>query len=104
MTKELKGAKPLQTPPQLTQEQQAAMVARGFTQKFNSIAEALLFNIVHGAAQNGQLPAPEEIVDQVISITEIYAERINDACDEAFERIFNKKENKVEEPKQEAQG
>lgn len=67
------------------------MVARGFTQKFNSIAEALLFNIVHGAAQNGRLPNPEVIVDQVISITEIYAEKINDACDVAFERIFNKK-------------
>lgn len=95
MNKLTKGAKPLQAPTPLTQEQQAAMVGRAFTQKFNSIAEGILFNLVHGAASSGNLPAPSVIVDQVLTITETYMEEVGPACDNAFECIFNKKEEET---------
>ena len=94
-TKTLKGAKPLQAPTPLTQEQHAAMVGRAFTQKFNSIAEGIIFNLVHGAASTGSLPAPVLIVDEVLAITETYMEKVGPACDEAFDRIFNKTEEET---------
>lgn len=74
-------------PKPLTQQEQIAAISRGFTQQFNSIAQGVLFNLVHGYASAGSVPKESIIVEQAISITEDFMEKVGPACDKAFDLI-----------------
>lgn len=74
-------------PKPLTQQEQIAAISRGFTQQFNSIAQGVLFNLVHGFATSGDIPKPASIVDAAITITESFMEEVGPACDAAFDLI-----------------
>lgn len=74
-------------PKPLTQQEQIAAISRGFTQQFNSIAQGVLFNLVHGYASAGNVPKEGRIVEQAISITESFMEEVGPACDAAFDLI-----------------
>lgn len=79
-----------QQPRPMTEQERAAAIARGFTQQYNSIAQGVLFNLVHGYASSGSVPKDGPLVEEVISITERYMEEIGPACDAAFDVIVNK--------------
>ena len=70
-------------PKPLTQQEQIAAISRGFTQQFNSIAQGVLFNLIHGYASAGSVPKESVIVEQAMSITE----KVGPACDKAFDLI-----------------
>lgn len=74
-------------PKPLTQQEQIAAISRGFTQQFNSIAQGVLFNLVHGYANSGNMPKPARVVDEAITITESFMEEVDPACDAAFDLI-----------------
>lgn len=74
-------------PKPLTQQEQIAAISRGFTQQFNSIAQGVLFNLVHGYAAADSLPEASIIVELAINITEDFMEKVGRACDKAFDLI-----------------
>lgn len=74
-------------PKPLTQQEQIAAISRGFTQQFNSIAQGVLFNLVHGYANSGNMPKTASVVDEAITITESFMEEVGPACDAAFDLI-----------------
>lgn len=91
-------------PAPMTPEQQNAAIARGFTQQFNSIAQGVLFNLVHGYASSGQVPKVPRLVDEAISITEGFMEEVGPACDSAFDFIVvHKGIPEDERPKEETE-
>ena len=74
-------------PKPLTQQEQIAAISRGFTQQFNSIAQGVLFNLIHGYASAGDVPDVGLIVEASIKTTETFIEKVGPACDKAFDLI-----------------
>ena len=84
-------------PKPLTQQEQIAAISRGFTQQFNSIAQAVLFNLVHGFATSGDIPEPAKIVEASIKITETFMKEVGPACDKSFDEIVVKPRQTAQE-------
>ena len=84
----------------LTQQEQIAAISRGFTQQFNSIAQGVLFNLIHGYASTGDVPDVGLIVEASIKTTETFMEKVGPACDKAFDLIVVHKGNPEDERKE----
>ncbi len=88
------GAKPAP----LSEAEKIAAISRGFTQQYQSIAQGVLFNLIHGYATcDGALPKAEVVIEQTLSVTDQFMEKVGPACDASFAKLFNKPEEKKEE-------
>ena len=87
-------------PKPLTQQEQIAAISRGFTQQFNSIAQGVLFNLIHGYASAGDVPDVGLIVEASIKTTETFMEKVGPACDKAFDLIVVHKGKPEDERKE----
>ena len=87
----IKPAVPQQRP--LTKDERIAAAAHNFSQKYQSMAEAVLYNAVNGFAQSGDAPEPEDLVDFTIAIVDKFIEKLNVACDATFDKIVRPKFN-----------
>ena len=91
MTNPKKTIKPApQQAKEVTKEQVIAVAARNFSQKYQSIAEAVLFNLCHRLESVDSVEI-EVIAHHAIEITDDFMERIGPACDAAFDRIVRPK-------------
>ena len=89
--KTIKPVVPQQRP--LTKDERIAAAAHNFSQKYQAMAEAVLYNAVNGFAQSGEAPAPEDLVDFTISVVDQFIEKLNVACDATFDKIVRPKFN-----------
>ena len=88
-------------PKPLTQQEQIAAIARGFTQQYQSIAQGVLFNLVHGYAASGNVvPAADLLVKEVLEVTDSFMANVGPACDNAFEELVVKKQAAAAEKKE----
>lgn len=80
-------------PKPLTPQEQLAAISRGFTQQFQSIAQGVLFNLVHGYAASGNVvPAADLLVTECLEITDAFMANVGPACDKAFEELVVKRQ------------
>lgn len=84
-------------PKPLTQQEHIAAISRGFTQQFNSIAQGVLFNLVHGFASAGNIHDLDMAVEASIKITEAFMKEVGPACDNAFDEIVVKPRQTAQE-------
>ena len=89
------GAKPAP----LTEEQKIAALYRGYAQKFESVAQGALFNLINNpSAFATAIADPGQIAKSAIAIASAYMEQVGPAVDAGFlavkEQATEKKEEK----------
>lgn len=88
------GAKPAP----LSQEQQVAALYRGYAQKYESVAQGALFNLLNNPSSFATAIAdPGQIVDSALAIASAYMEKVGNAVDAGFNALRPKEEDKAEE-------
>jgi len=88
-------------PKPLNPQEQLAAIARGFTQQYQSIAQGVLYNLVHGYATSGNVvPAADLLVKEVLEVTDSFMANVGPACDKAFEELVVKKQAAAAEKKE----
>lgn len=91
-------------PKPLTQQEQIAAISRGFTQQYQSIAQGVLFNLVHGYATSGNVvPAAYLLVSEALEVTDSFMAKVGPACNEAFEELVVKKQAEAAAEKKEGE-
>lgn len=92
------GPKP-GAPAPLNQEERIAAMNRAFIQRFESIAQGVLYNLCNNPAVcSTAFNEPEQLVKTTIDITTAYFDKIGPAVDAAFDKMVNTaKENKPAE-------
>lgn len=88
-------------PKPLTPQEQLAAISRGFTQQYQSIAQGVLYNLVHGYSTSGNVvPAADLLVKETLEITDAFMANVGPACDKAFEELIVKKQAEAAEKKE----
>ena len=87
-------------PKPLNPQEQLAAIARGFTQQYQSIAQGVLYNLVHGYAGAGKMIPAADLVKEVLEVTDSFMANVGPACDKAFEELVVKKQAAAAEKKE----
>jgi len=91
------GAQPPK-PSQLTEQERLAAIQRGYTQKYESIAQGVLFNLLNNASSFGSVVAePEAVVRAAIAVTSAFMDQIGPAVDEGFDKLMKAANERKEE-------
>ena len=91
------GAQPPK-PSQLTEQERLAAIQRGYTQKFESIAQGALYNILNNASSFGTVVAePEAIARAAIAVAVAFMDQIGPAVDEGFDKLMKAANERKEE-------
>lgn len=86
-------------PAPMTDEQRAVAVARALQQKFESVAQGVLYNIIGGEAHADRKIVPEEVTTLALETAALFIKKTPAVVDKLFDEMFNKPvEKKDAEP------
>ena len=77
-------------PQAMTPEQQAAAIARSLTQKAESVAQGVLYNLIGGYTHAGKDVDAEEVTSLALDIAARFIKKTPEVMDALFDEMFNK--------------
>lgn len=81
------GAKPAA----LTEDQKLAALERGYAQKYESVAQGALFNLLNNPSSfSTAIAEPGKVVESAIAVASAYMEKIGPAVDAGFAALVEK--------------